>query len=71
MPKLIVEFYSDLDEIAIKRANVAIRGILNALDIADIDDCTRSKIRKIVIDEVNGLKRELLEYFKRTKDGDI
>lgn len=69
--KLIVEFYSELEELSVKRTNLAIRSVLNVLDVAQMDEETKSKMRKVVIDEINGLKRELLEYFKVSKNGDI
>ena len=35
------------------RKNSSIRNILNALDLSDIDDVSKKKIRSIVLDELN------------------
>ena len=69
MTKLVVSFLSELEEATSQRTNGAIKNILNVLDWVDLPQEDKIKLRKIILDEVNGLNKDLLDYFKRTRNG--
>lgn len=70
MAKFIVSFYSDLEELAVLRTNTAIKNILNVMDFADLTQEERSKLRKVILDEVNGMRKDMLDYFKKSRNGE-
>jgi len=69
MTKFIVSFYSDLESLAIKRTNSAIAKVLSHLDWVHLDIEEKTKLRKVIIDEVNEMKRDFLEYFRNVSNG--
>lgn len=69
MKNFQVEFYGPLEELAHKRTNQAIKNILNILDFAGLENGNKSKLRKIILDEVNGMRNDLLDYFEKVHDG--
>jgi hypothetical protein len=66
--KLVVSFFSELEEVALKRSNGALKNILNVLDWVQLTEEEKVKLRKIIVDEINGMRRDYLDYFKRTRD---
>jgi hypothetical protein len=71
MTKFIVSFLSELETLALNRTNGAIKNILNVLDWVDLPKDQKVKLRKIIVDEINGMRRDFIDYFKRTRDGSI
>jgi hypothetical protein len=69
MKQLHVEFFSPLEELAHKRTNQAIKNILNILDFANLQNGDKAKLRKIILDEVNGMRADFLEYFDKVSNG--
>ena len=70
MTQFIVTFSSELEQLAAQRTNGALKNILNVLDWADLPHEDKTKLRKIILDEVNGLTKDMIEYFKKTQNGD-
>ena len=70
MKEMHVTFYSPLEELAVKRTNQAIKNILNVLDFADLENGDRSKLRKIVLDEINSMRSDFLTYFDNLYEDD-
>jgi hypothetical protein len=66
--KLVVSFFSPLEDIALKRTNLAIKNVLNALDVSSLRAEDRDLLRKIILDEINGVRNDLLDYFKKTRE---
>jgi hypothetical protein len=66
--KFVVEFYSPLEELSVKRTNQGLKKVLDILDVANLQNGDRAKIRKIIVDEFNEMRRDFLEYFKNTSE---
>lgn len=66
--KLVVSFYEPLDEISLRRTNTAIKNILNVLDVAGLNSQDRETIRKVILDEINGMRTDMISYFKKTRE---
>ena len=67
--RFVVSFLDELDELALKRSNNALKNILNVLDWVQLEDIDKIKLRKIIVDEVNEMRRDYLDYFKRARNG--
>lgn len=40
------------------------------MDFADLTQEERSKLRKVILDEVNGMRKDMLDYFKKSRNGE-
>lgn len=69
MNKLTITFYGPLEEVSLKRTNQSIKNILNVLDFVSLSDGDKSKLRKIILDEINSMRVDMLDYFNRVQDG--
>jgi hypothetical protein len=64
--KFVVEFYSPLEELTIRRTNQGLKKVLAVLDMANLHSEDKAKIRKVIVDELNEMRRDFVEYFKNT-----
>lgn len=68
--KLIVTFMDELEEASLRRSNTSLKNILNVLDWTNLSNGDKVRLRKVIVDEINEMRRDLLIYFKNTTNGD-